>query len=259
MFGATNTYTGATTLNANTQLDATTSASLGPSSTINLGTAAGYGSLYVGGGTLSQNINAAYGQIVATGSVPLIVSGTVTLAPVGLFNLNSYLTDSRNVGGGLNVTGLIQGQCSLIVTVGSVTLSNNGNTFSGGAYIEGGTLNINTVATGAGPQPLGESIAVNLGVNSLGNIGTLNYTGAGGALDKEIFVSGNGTVQNSGSGLLTLTGQVEASGSTINFNDNGSGIIVQGVAGGGANSGLDRPRRRGHADQYQYLQRRDYD
>ena len=234
-FYGTNTYTGATNVSAGASLEASV-ASLGQTSMINLGSAVGYGNLYTdNGGNLNKDINVLYyGQIVATGAIPLNLTGTVTIATSGLFAANSYLTDSRNPGGGLIISGLIQGQGSLQTSVGSVTLTNN-NTFSGGVDVDGGTVNFSTMAAGAAAQPLGESFAVFLGVNSLNTAGILNYTGNGGTLDKSIYVdSGNGIIQNSGSGPLNLTGNVGLFSDVLSFNDNGSGINVSGVVGGGA-------------------------
>ena len=61
--------------------------------------------------------------------------------------------------------------------------------------------------------------------------GTLSYTGSGGT-NKAINVAGIGgdTVQNGGTGRLTLSGTVTIYGTALNFNDNdGSGLTVTGA------------------------------
>lgn len=86
---------------------------------------------------------------------------------------------------------------------GTQTLT-GANTYSGKTSVKNGTLsfatgNISETAT----QALGTNAAVDLGEASTSS-GTLNYTGGAGSLAKDINALGNGTIQNSGTGLLTL-------------------------------------------------------
>ena len=81
---------------------------------------------------------------------------------------------------------------------------------------------------------------VNLGVAAVSS-GTLNYTGSTGTLDKNINALGNGadTVQNSGTGLLTLSGTLTKNGTHLTLKGGANGINVTGpVVGAAAGSDL---------------------
>ena len=64
--------------------------------------------------------------------------------------------------------------------------------------------------------------------------GALVYTGAAATLDKNINILGNGsdTVQNSGSGLLTLSGNLTKTGTTLTLKGGANGITISGVIQG---------------------------
>ncbi len=127
-------------------------------------------------------------------------------------------------------------------TAGTATLAGS-NSYTGATNINAGTVNIDSLAAGAASQSLGKNIlanAVTLGVAATSS-GRLNYTGAAGALDKNITALGNGadTVQNSGSGLLTLSGTLTKNGTTLTLNGGANGIAVTGqIVGGAPNSDL---------------------
>jgi hypothetical protein len=96
------------------------------------------------------------------------------------------------------------------------------------------------VAAGATAQALGKSNTVNLGAAGTSS-GILSYTGGAGTLDKNVNVLGNGsdTIQNSGSGLLTLSGTLTKNGTILNLKGGSYGINVTGtIAGASANSDL---------------------
>lgn len=138
---------------------------------------------------------------------------------------------------------------SVVTGAGTLTKSGNGtvelgvtNTYTGLTTVAAGTLaftNGNVSATG--DQALGTNAALSLGVAATSS-GTLNYTGTGAAtLAKAINVLGNGsdTVQNSGTGLLTLSGTLTKNGTTLTLKGGSNGILVSGqITGAMANSDL---------------------
>ena len=111
---------------------------------------------------------------------------------------------------------------------GTVTLSGS-NSYTGITTISAGNLSISSVSA------LGSTSGVNLA-----NATTLIYNGTAASLDRAITVtSGTGTIRNSGSGLLTLSGSLTKDGTTLTLAGGSSGITVSGAIGGSsANSDL---------------------
>jgi len=119
---------------------------------------------------------------------------------------------------------------------GNTTLS-AANTFSGAVNVQNGEVSFSTVAANGSAQALGSGSTVNLGVANTSS-GILNYTGAAGTLAKNIYALGNGlnTVQNRGSGLLTLSGSLVKNGTILVLNGGSSGITVTGTISGSSNN-----------------------
>ena len=122
------------------------------------------------------------------------------------------------------------------------------NSYSGETFVNAGTLNFfNGNASASGTQSLGGNAdttvstasafsAVNLGVAGVSS-GTLAYNGTGAAtLAKHVSALGNGndTIQNSGTGLLTLSGTLTKNGTTLTLNGGANGIAVTGQIVGAA-------------------------
>ncbi|MDD5262803.1 MAG: autotransporter-associated beta strand repeat-containing protein [Methylacidiphilales bacterium] len=123
---------------------------------------------------------------------------------------------------------------------GKTTL-NAANAFTGDVSVQKGILAFNSVAAAAGAQALGSGSMVYLGVTGSSAVATLDYTGAAGTLDKNIYAMGSGlnTVRNSGGGLLILSGSLQKNGTVLVLNGNTGGIKVTGVISGtSANSDL---------------------
>jgi autotransporter-associated beta strand protein len=74
---------------------------------------------------------------------------------------------------------------------------------------------------------------LNLGVAGISS-GVVQYTGASGTLSKNVFALGNGsdTIQNAGSGLLTLSGTLTKNGTVLRLWGGAQGITVTGVITG---------------------------
>ena len=145
-------------------------------------------------------------------------SNLVTLSPQGseTFTLGSVLANASGKTTSVLKTGA--GTTSLAAT----------NTYTGATTIANGTLSFDNVAA------LNSSAALNLGVAGASS-GTLLYTGAAGDLTRDINILGNelDTIRNSGSGLLTLSGSLTATGSALVLDGGGNGITLSGSFVGG--------------------------
>ena len=133
-------------------------------------------------------------------------------------------------------SGTLSGAGSLIKTgTFNQTLSGS-DTFTGSVSITNGKLTVANVATGVTSQALGEGNTVTLGVASTSS-GNLIYTGAGGTLDKNISALGNGgdTIQNTGGGLLTLSGTLTKANTVLTLSSGSFNVTGQ-ITGGGTNS-----------------------
>ncbi|MEI6674845.1 MAG: autotransporter-associated beta strand repeat-containing protein [Verrucomicrobiota bacterium] len=125
---------------------------------------------------------------------------------------------------------------------GTLTLP-GANTFTGKTVVGNGALSFSAVSsTPTADQALGKNAAVDLGVAS-NSSGTLVYTGAVGTLAKGINALGNGadTIQNAGTGLLTLSGTLAKTGTVLTLKGGSYGITVTGAITGStgtANSDL---------------------
>ena len=180
------------------------------------------------GGTLK---NSATGTFITGLTNAFIKAGGATFDT----SLNSttisqnLLTDAVSTGGGLTKAG-----------INTLTL-NGTNTYTGKTIVQNGTLSFSTGnATATANQQLGANATLDLGVASTSS-GTLLYTGAAGTLAKNINALGNGTdtIQNSGTGLLTLSGTLTKNGTVLTLKGGSNGINVTGaIAGSNANSDL---------------------
>ena len=260
LIGTGNTITwngGTNTINAGGTLADTHYSVTGGTNTVQGG--ATRGTLHVQGGglglefdgtgspTITLNSDAAQaGRILLEGNVNVLsglTSGTAQIlnggaaANSGFIDMNGG-TRTFTVANGSAATDLL---ISAVITNGGLTKDgagtlalNGANTYTGATTVSAGTLSIN--ASGA----LGTGGTLNLGVASTSS-GTLTYTGGIGTINKNINALGNGTdtIENTGSGLLTLSGTIAKNGTTLTLKGGASGISVTGnITGISANSDL---------------------
>jgi autotransporter-associated beta strand protein len=124
---------------------------------------------------------------------------------------------------------------------GMLTLSNATNTYNGPTTINGGTLSVDTLATGA-PSELGNTTSA--ASNLVFNGGTLRYTGAGTSTDRTFTVdsvgagfdsSGTGPVVYSNTTAPTFTGSSPVT-FTFSGNNTGANTFAAPITDNGANS-----------------------
>ncbi|MFD0984402.1 beta strand repeat-containing protein, partial [Flavobacterium myungsuense] len=250
-----NTYTGATTVNANGTLR------LGASSTAStsgpLGTTAG-GTTVSSGGVLDMNGN----SLTSSATESLTINGTGISSGGALINSNTTtgstvagtvaLGSATSVGGAGNLTlsGVVSGGFALTkVGAGTLTLSNSSNSYSGGTVISGGTVSVSdaghlgntsgAITIGNGGTSTTLDVASTLSRTALNVIdgssaGVINVasgqtftltnlnTPSGTSNTTKFGKSGPGTLTLSGSG--TYTGQTQiGAGSVIVSNNAGLG------------------------------------
>jgi autotransporter-associated beta strand protein len=192
-----NSYTGATTVTAGT-LKLAAADRISDSS-----------NLLVNGGSFNiAGFNETVGSVTLTSGT---LAGTGTLTSSSGYDVQSG-TISVNLGGAVGLTKS---------TLGSVFLTGN-NSYSGSTVISAGTLSISALG----------AVASTSGI-TMDNGSNLTYTGSAGNLTKSIAVtSGTGTIENAGSGLLTLSGALTKNGTTLVLKGGSNGITVSGSIGG---------------------------
>ena len=220
----TNSYSGTTTVSAGMLVFSNTNAKAPGTVTATSGSTAGIG-LGVGGasGYTSSNVDALFANTL-TG----FTMSAQTNHSVGIDTSAGDFIYATNQSAAMGLTKL-----------GANTLSLTGNnSYTGKTIVQSGMLSFNTGnASATGSQALGANANVDLGVASSSS-GILNYTGAAGTLAKNVNALGNGinTIQNSGTGLLTLSGTLTKAGTVLALNGGSNGINVTGLIQGNTGS-----------------------
>ena len=231
--GGVSTYTGDTSLNNGFTVLTTGDNRLPTGTTISMGQA---GSANLG----TLNLNGFNQEIAGLNSTVGINAtannNTVTsIAPVTLM-LSGSGTYSYGDGSDTN-SGIISGAISLVKAGNGTQALGDLNTFTGNVAVTGGMLSIGNVDIVGNAQALGQaSTAVVLSGGS-----TLRYTGPTGTLARDVTIgAGNGTISNTGAGILTLSGTLTKDGTTLTLAGSvGSTINVTGsIVGASANSDL---------------------
>lgn len=153
----------------------------------------------------------------------------------------SNLTKSYTLSG----TGAISGTASLnLIGTGVVTLANT-NSYSGGTYVNSGTLAISSDSSlGSGALNLGGTLDI-IGSTAFASSKNISLTGGGGIIKVDntagaslsTIITGNAPLTKTGNGTLTLsaqeafTGGTTVNGGTLNlsYNNNGSAGTLQGT------------------------------
>ncbi len=234
-----NTYTGTTTINAGTVnassiVVAADASNLGNATTpVVLGGAGSTTAIlsYTGAAaTFSRGLTVNSGGtnssfLVNTTANALTVSGGITVAGGMYFSLNNNST------GGIAVSGVISGAGSVVANGSGVVTLSGANTYSGLTQVYGGTLSASSIVVATSASNLGNATSA---VGLYG--GNLSYTGAAATFTRGFALSnGGGSVINTTSNLLTISGGIGSGGQiTLNAASTG-GITVSGVISGTTN------------------------
>jgi outer membrane autotransporter protein len=218
VLNGTNTYTGYTTVNNGSQLVISSDAALGNTE--------------LAGSTTSANT-------ITLGDTGDSKSGTLTIAP-GVSSFSSARGIVLAEGGGIinGVTtpggvaafsGVVSGGGALSINSGTVLLTNTGNTYTGGTYIQGGaTLQVTDDTVLGGSQATSVTLGDNGGNGISPRGGTLQFvnTAAVSSYRTIVIEEGGGTILTNSSASVTLTGVIE--NDSTNTNDKG-GLTVGGT------------------------------
>jgi autotransporter-associated beta strand protein len=223
---------------------------LGANTAIITGSQSNTGGTTIEAGTLALGGNNLF---VTSGNIAIGTAGTLALGSNNQTVSNVALNGGNITGSGRlsanssfaiqsgSVSALLGGTGSLVKSTNSTFALTGNNTYSGKTVVADGTVSFNTTSTNrTAAQALGINASVDLGT-ALSTSGTLNYTGAAGTFAKNINAlgAGNNTVQNSGSGLLTLSGTLTKNGTVLVLAGGTGGIQVDGaIVGSAENSDL---------------------
>jgi len=198
-------------------------------------------------GSLGTASNAASNLVLSGGGLSYSGVSTTTDRGMTFSALTGSLTLSvSTAASNLNLTSAIVGTPGQQIDFtkgggGTLTLSNDNNSFIGRTLVNGGTLAVTSIsAVGAGNSSLGVATSAANGLISLGTgttAGTLSHVGTGSTTDRNLDLpgtTGGGTISQSGTGLLKFTGTFGASGAgsktlTLTGSTAGTGEIASAI------------------------------
>lgn len=127
--------------------------------------------------------------------------------------------DGSAAGAGYTATisAAIVGSGRLVKTdLGTLSLTANNNSYSGGTEIQGGTLRVVTNSLGSGAVTMAGGVIDYVGGANIANAlsGTLTLNQTGGSATQSGAIGGTSSLTKTGSGTLTLTGSNTYSGAT---------------------------------------------
>jgi autotransporter-associated beta strand protein len=172
--------------------------------------------------------NNAYGGVISLAGATTIGSDAGNLTLSSGSSITGTNTNLSIVGSG-NIT------INDAIATGSGTLTKNGtgtltlggsNSYTGATTLNTGNISFSTTAALANSSSL-----------SMANATSLIYTGGAASLGSNITVTGGtGTIRNSGTGPLTLSGALTKNSTTLTLQGGTNGITVSGVISGSANN-----------------------
>ena len=226
----TNTFTGTITLGGTTTSSGTLSyASASGANPITFSATTGFNSTlsYTGSSALTMS-GLITASALTTGSIIIEANGAAPANTINYSNPSSLSTTSAgtstrfiNLGGSntgdntfagaINNNTGVGGNAQLAKTGAGKWVLTGASNFSGGFFLNQGTVSVASIPDGGVNSPLGANTRINLGRDN--NDGILIYTGAGDSTNRDLRIggpstasgSGGSTILNDGSGALTFT------------------------------------------------------
>lgn len=168
------------------------------------------------GGTITVNYTGA-GAISTGGSI----ANPITLTATRIVNVAD---DGTTTNTDFSMTGVISGATFGITKQGAGTLFLSAlNTFTGTTTISAGRIIVNTVANISTASSLGAgTAAISMAANTI-----LRYEGSGHSTNRTFTLTGtNVSIDASGSGTLTLTGNISGTNRSLILSGTGSGLCT---------------------------------
>ncbi len=171
----------------------------------------------------------------STNSLTLIAANNILINAAVTIGNGAAAQFILNAAGATTQTGIISGSGSLVLQgAGTTTLSLATNSYSGGTFLNAGTLSVASLPSAAGNSTIGTGT---LSING----GTLSYTGGNVTFNRAVTVGASGgTIQSTTAGTttLTLSGGISNSG-VLTFNTLGAGtanisLATNAISGAGS-------------------------
>jgi autotransporter-associated beta strand protein len=173
----------------------------------------------------------AYGGVISLAGATTIGSDAGNLTLSSGSSITGTNTNLSIVGSGnITINDAIATGTGTLTKNGTGTLTLGGsNSYTGATTLNTGNISFSTSAALANSSSL-----------SMANATSLIYTGGAASLGSNITVTGGtgstGTIRNSGTGLLTLSGALSKNSTTLTLAGGTNGITVSGVISGSANN-----------------------
>src|SRR5205823_4018937 len=169
-------------------------------------------------------------------------AASLTGATSSTINLNANTLTVGAATGSSTFAGVISGASGALTKDNASTQTLTGaNTYTGATTISGGTLSTNSLADGGNSSGIGAS--TNAASNLVLDGGTLQYTGTAQTTDRNYtLTTTGGGFDGSGSGGLTIAGNMSASGSTgsqtLTLSGSNADNVVSGTMSNGTGSNV---------------------
>lgn len=174
--------------------------------------------------SISQGINSATLRNSGTGTLTLTNASMNMSSSTFMFDTNTadITVDSLIANtGGINKYG-----------AGTLTLTNNANDFGGAINIYAGTLSVASVSDYGTASAIGRGF-LGSPTTTIAGGGTFLYTGGTASMNRTFTIgTSGGTIQNNGSGALTLSGTIDNAGNALSINTNSANITASNVISG---------------------------